>query len=152
MALPNTNITPGSPPLLWSNINEAFSKINENFDSVAAALGVAGLIPIDFETLDTNVSPTASHLYSLGSTTNRWQKIYTEEWGTVGTSSLNGVWIGTAQIRGISGTVDLPTGSTVGGNLIIDPDKTFFKSAQVDGGDRVEANEFNDTLNFLIKL
>ena len=152
MALPNTNITPGSPPLLWSDINDAFSKINENFDSIAAALGVAGLVPIDFETLDTNVSPTASHLYSLGSTTNRWQKIYTEEWGTVGTSSLNGVWIGTAQIRGISGIIDLPTGSTVGGNLIIDPDKTFFKSAQVDGGDRVEANEFNDTLNFLSGL
>lgn len=149
MALPNTNITPGSPPLLWSNIDAAFSQINENFDSIAAALGVAGLIPIDFETLDTDVSPTASYLYSLGSSTNRWQSVYTEEWSSVGTSTFNGVWIGTAQIKGISGTVDLPAGSTVNGNLIIDPDKTFFKSAQVDGGDRVEANEFSDTLNFL---
>lgn len=146
----NPNITPGSPPLLWSNINEAFEKINENFDILVATIGAgSGLIPLDFNTLDTNVSPTVSDTYSLGSSTNKWRSVYTEEWSSIGVGTLNGVWIGTAQIKGISGTVDLPAGSTVNGNLIIDPDKTFFKSAQVDGGDRVEANEFSDTLNFL---
>lgn len=146
----NPNITPGNPPLLWSNIDEAFSKINENFDILVATIGAgSGLIPLDFNTLDTNVSPTVSNTYSLGSSTNKWRSVYTEEWSSIGVSTLNGVWLGTAQIKGISGTVDLPAGSTVNGNLIIDPDKTFFKSAQVDGGDRVEANEFSDTLNFL---
>ncbi len=146
----NPNITPGSPPLLWSNIDEAFSKINENFDILVATIGAgSGLIPLDFNTLDTNVSPTVSDTYSLGSNTNRWRSVYTEEWSSIGASVLNGVWIGTAQIKGISGTVDLPANSTVNGNLIIDPDKTFFKSAQVDNGDRIEANEFSDTLNFI---
>ena len=28
----NTNITPGRPPVLWSEVNEAFTKVNENFD------------------------------------------------------------------------------------------------------------------------
>lgn len=144
----NSNITPGNPPLLWSNIDEAFRQINQNFDEIVAATGL-GITPVNFETLDTNVSPTVSNTYSLGSGTNKWRNVYTEEWSSVGINSLNGVWLGSAQIKGISGKVDLPSGSTVGGNLIIDPDKTFFKSAQVDNGDRVEANEFNDTLNFL---
>ena len=137
----NPNITPGNPPLLWSNIDEAFSKINENFDILVATIGAgSGLIPLDFNTLDTNVSPTVGDTYSLGSSTNKWRSVYTEEWSNIGISTFNGVWLGTAQIKGILGTVDLPAGSTVNGNLIIDPDKTFFKSAQVDGGDRVEVS------------
>lgn len=146
----NTNITPGNPPLLWSNIDEAFSRINENFDILVATIGTgSGLIPINFETLDTSVSPTVSDTYSLGSSTKKWRNVYTEEWSSVGTSIFNGVWLGSAQIKGIGSSVDLPAGSTVNGDLIINPDKTFFKSAQVDNGDRVEANEFSDTLNFL---
>lgn len=146
----NPNITPGSAPLLWSNVDEAFSRINENFDILVATIGAgSGLIPLDFNTLDTNVSPTVSDTYSLGSNSNRWRSVYTEEWSSIGAGTFNGVWVGTAQIKGISGTVDLPTGSTVNGNLIIDPDKTFFKAVQVDAGERVEANEFNDTLNLL---
>lgn len=149
MSLPNPLITPGNPPLLWSDVNDAFTQINQNFDSIAATILGGGLTPVDFNTLDTNVSPTVSDTYSLGSSTNKWRSVYTEEWSNIGAGALNGVWLGTAQIKGIAGKVDLPAGSTVNGNLIIDPDKTFFKSAQVDGGDRVEANEFSDTLNFL---
>ena len=149
MALPNTNITVGKPPLLWHNVQDALTKINENFDSVAAALGVAGLTPIDFETLDTSVSPTADDTYSLGAGSKRWKAVYTAEYAATVASANNGVHLGTAHIKGISGTVDLPTGSTVNGSLIIDPEKTFFKSVQVDNADRVVANEFADTLNLL---
>ena len=63
----NSNITPGSAPLLWSNVYEAFTKINENFDILVATVGNgSGLTPINFETLDTSVSPATSNAYSLG--------------------------------------------------------------------------------------
>ena len=153
MALPNTNITVGAPPLLWSDVHEAFRQVNENFDSVAAALGVAGLTPIDFETLDTSLKPTTDNTYSLGDITHKWTSVYTGEYTTV--YPLNGLWAGNAQIKGIGLTVNLPADSTIGGDpltgigtsLIIDPDKTFFKSVQVDNGNQVVANNFADTLN-----
>lgn len=149
MALPNTNITPGSPPLLWSDVQEAFRQVNENFDSVAAALGVAGLTPIDFETLDTSVSPTNTVTYSLGSDAKRWRAVYTGEWANTPTQENNGVWLGSAQIRGITGTVDLPVNSTVNGNLIIDPTKTAFKTISVAGESDIVADSFTDTLTIV---
>jgi hypothetical protein len=41
MALPNNNITPGRPPLLWSDVYDAFVQVNQNFDSIAATIGGA---------------------------------------------------------------------------------------------------------------
>ena len=153
MSLPNTNITLGAPPLLWSDVSDALKKVNENFDSVAAALGVAGITPINFETLDTSLKPTSNGLYSLGDTTHKWTGVFTESYNTA--NPLNGLWAGPAQIKGIGYTVNLPANSTIGGDpltgigtsLIIDPDKTFFKSVQVDNGNQVVANNFADTLN-----
>lgn len=146
----NTNITPGAPPLLWSDVHDAFTKVNENFDILVATVGSgSGLIPINFETLDTSVSPATSNAYRLGDITHRWKSVHTSEWSAVAGSELNGLWAGSAQIKGIGLTVDLPTGSTVNGELIINPDKTFFKAAQVDNSESVVANEFSDTLNFL---
>ena len=110
----NTNITPGRPPLLWSEVNDAFVKINENFDSlIAAGLG-GGLVPIDFNTLDTNVSPTADNVYTLGSLTNKWKAVHVDQYTLLDTS--NGVWIGNAQIKGVGTIVNLPNNSTVGGD------------------------------------
>jgi len=149
MALPNPNIQLGAPPLLWSDVQTAFTRVNENFDSVAAALGVAGLTPIDFETLDTNVSPTTDSEYSLGSSTNKWANVYTSEYSTVPGEELNGVWLGTAHIKGIGSTVDLPLSSTIGGSLIIDPTKTTFKIVNVEGEGEIIASSFTDTLNFV---
>jgi hypothetical protein len=153
----NNNITPGRPPLLWSDVNDAFRQVNENFDSIAAALGVAGITPIDFETLDTSVSPTDSNTYQLGSILKQWKSVHTAEWNSIDSSALNGLWAGSAQIKGIGLTVNLPEGSTIGGDpatgigvsLLIDPDKTFYKTVQVDGdqGGEVVANQFADTLN-----
>lgn len=155
MALPNTNITPGAPPLLWSDVNEAFRQVNENFDTIQGTLELAGLSPIDFKTLDTDVIPTSTNTYKLGSITNQWKSLHTAEWGSVAGSELNGLWAGSAQIKGVGLTVNLPENSTIGGdpatgvgvNLIIDPNKTFFKSVQVDNGNQVVANSFADTLN-----
>jgi hypothetical protein len=70
---------------------------------------------------------------------------------------LNGVWAGNAQVKGVGYTINLPDGSTVGGDpltgigtsLIIDPDKTFFKEIQVNNDLSVVATTFGDTVNFL---
>ena len=37
MAL-NTNITPGIPPLLWSNVQDAFNQVNLNFQELAVSV------------------------------------------------------------------------------------------------------------------
>lgn len=155
MSLPNTNITVGAPPLLWSDVHEAFTKINENFDSVAASLGVAGITPINFETLDTSLKPTVDNLYQLGDITHRWKSVYTGEFNNV--YPLNGLWAGNAQIKGVGYTVNIPANSTIGGDpitgigtsLIIDPDKTFFKFIQVDNAQSIAAADFGDTVNLL---
>ena len=152
----NNNITPGAPPLLWSDVNEAFTKVNENFDILVATIGDgSGLTPIDFSSLDTDVTPTTDNLRSLGDITHKWRSVFTGE-HTVG-DPLNGVWAGNAQIKGIGLTVNLPENSTIGGDpitgigtsLIIDPDKTFFKEIQVNNDLSVVATTFGDTVNFL---
>ena len=146
----NTNITPGRPPLLWSDVHDAFTKVNENFDILVATVGGgSGLTPIDFGTLDTNIVPTIDNNYYLGDNTHRWKAIYASGYVEGGSDAINGVWVGSAQIKGIGAHVDIPLGSTLGGSLIIDPDKTFFKEIQVDNDLAVVATTFGDTLNLL---
>jgi len=144
----NTNITPGRPPLMWSDVYDAFTLINENFDILVATVGDgSGLTPINFETLDTGVKPTTSNLYELGDITHAWKSVYVGPYSDA--NPANGVWLGSAQIKGISGTVELPAGSTVNGNLIIDPDKTFFKEIQVNNDLSIVATQFSDSFKLL---
>jgi hypothetical protein len=109
----NTNITIGSPPLLWSDVQEAFTKINENFDIISTLTGIGTL---NFETLDTSVKPTTDNLYDLGDITHKWRGVYAGEHSL--TDPLNGLWAGNAQIKGIGYTVNLPANSTIGGDPI----------------------------------
>ena len=146
MALPNTEILVGAPPLLWSNVHEAFEKINQNFISLDLATGGAA---VNLETLSTNVSPAVTDDYALGSDANRWKSVFVGEWNDSVQAEGNGVWLGDAQIRGITGYIDLPAGSRVNGNLIIDPDKSFFKEIQVDNNLSVVATQFSDSFNLL---
>jgi len=152
----NSDITPGRAPILWSEVNDAFVKVNENFDILVATIGSgSGLSPIDFTSLDTSVKPTTDNLYELGDITHKWRAVFTGEHTTV--DPLNGLWAGNAQIKGVGYTINLPANSTVGGNpitgvgadLIIDPDKTFFKEIQVNDDLSVVATTFGDTVNFL---
>jgi hypothetical protein len=152
----NNNITPGRPPVLWSEVNEAFTKVNENFDILVATIGTgSGLAPIDFSSLDTDVTPTTNNLRSLGDITRQWRSVFTAEHTTV--DPLNGLWAGSAQVKGVGSIINLPTGSTVGGDpltgvgtsLIIDPDKTFFKEIQINNDLSIVATTFGDTVNFL---
>ena len=152
----NQNITPGAPPLLWSDVNDAFTQINENFDILVATVGGgSGLTPIDFTSLDTSVKPTVDDLRDLGDITHKWGAVFSSEHTTV--KPLNGLWAGSAQIKGVGLTINLPSNSTIGGDpitgigtsLIIDPDKTFFKTIEVDAGNSVVADTFGDTLNLI---
>jgi hypothetical protein len=152
----NTNIIPGRPPILWSEVNDAFVKVNENFDILLATIGGgSGLTPIDFTSLDTDLTPTTDNLRSLGDTTHRWQSVFTSEHTT--SNPLNGLWAGNAQIKGVGVVINLPENTTVGGDpltgigtsLIIDPDKTFFKEIQVNNELSVVATTFGDSVNFL---
>jgi hypothetical protein len=140
MPLPNPNITAGAPPLRWDRVLEAFTKVNENFDSIAATIsgGGGGLSPINFDTLDTNVSPSTDNTYSLGALgTNRWKSVFLAEYQDTPGDQANGVYIGAAQIRGRASTIELPLNSTIVGVPIKEP---FFNSIQVDNGFRIEAN------------
>jgi hypothetical protein len=151
MPLPNPNITPGAPPLRWDRVLEAFTKVNENFDSIAATIsgGGGGLSPINFDTLDTNVSPTLDNTYKLGALgTNRWKSVFLAEYQDTPADSANGVYIGSAHIKGIGSHIDLPNNSTINGELIKQP---YFNAIQVDNELRLEATAtstpFGETVN-----
>jgi hypothetical protein len=135
----NNDITPGAPPLRWDRVLEAFTKVNENFDILVATVGAgSGLTPIDFGTLDTNVAPATDNTYSLGVLgTNRWKSVFLAEYQDTLADQANGVYIGSAQIRGRASTIELPLNSTVVGVPIKEP---FFNSIQVDNELRIEAN------------
>ena len=141
-------IQPGNPPIIWSSVEKAFRDINQNFNDLYATIQADGSTQVvNFSSLFDDVAPGVTDLYSLGSDIYRWKNLYLTPVAEGGDNDDNGLWFGEAQIRGVSGTVDLPTGATVDGDLIIDPNKTFFKGAQVDSGNQVVADEFVDTLN-----
>jgi hypothetical protein len=151
MPLPNPNITPGAPPLRWDRVLEAFTEVNENFDSIAATIsgGGGGLSPINFDTLDTNVSPAADNTYKLGALgTNRWKSVFLAEYQDTPADAANGVYIGSAHIKGIGSHIDLPINSTIDGELIQQP---YFNAIQVDNELRLEATAtstpFGETVN-----
>ncbi len=152
MSLPHPDISIGAPPLLWSNVYEAFDKINANFDSLAASVlgGGGGGSVVDFGALYTDVTPATNNEYTIGELSYSWKSLYVTEWSSVPGNENNGVWLGTAQIKGITGGwVDLPANSTVNGDLIIDPNKTTFKFITVSGQDNIVAESFTDSLNLL---
>jgi hypothetical protein len=150
MSLPHPDINIGAPPLLWSDVYESFKKINANFDSIAASLlGGGGGSIVNFGQLFTDVSPSTNNTYRIGSLATSWKSLFTTEWSSTPGNENNGIWLGNAQMRGISGTVDLPANSTVSGNLIIDPSKTAFKFISVPGQQTIEADDFTDLLTFL---
>jgi hypothetical protein len=152
MALPNINISVGSPPLLWSEVFKAFEKINDNFTSLDLATGGTA---VNLGLLNSDIKPGSTQVYQLGDQLKRWKSVYTGEYSIDAGYELNGVWAGSAQIKGVGLTINLPANSTIGGdpltgegtNLIVDPFKTFFKSIQVDNNNTIEAPTFSSTLN-----
>jgi len=141
------SVLPGNPPLIWSNVEKAFANINSNFDELYLTIGGGSVV--DLTTLESSIIPGSTNIYSLGTTSKAFTSIHASEYEAEGPGEFNGLYAGAAQIKGIGSTIDLPLNSTVDGELIIDPNKTFFKSFQIDDGNRIVADEFVDTVNFL---
>jgi hypothetical protein len=118
-------------------VEDAFTKINANFDELYGSIGGPGGI-LDFNSLSTDIIPSASEVYDLGSPTLRWRDLY------LAGSSL---YLGTAQITAnLAGVVNLPAGTTVNGELIRNPAETNFKTIAVSGQSSIVADSFEDTL------
>jgi hypothetical protein len=131
----------GSPPIVWSTVEDAFTKINANFDEIYATIGGTLGSVVDFETLNSDVSPAITETYDLGSPSFRWRDLYL---------SGSSLYLGTAQITAsLAGIVNLPAGSTVGGELIRNPLESSFKTVAVSGQDSVVADDTTDTLNLV---
>ena len=130
------SITPGKAPIVWSTVEEAFTKINANFTELYASIGDTGSIL--FDELESDLVPFGNDVYNLGAPNKRWASLYLS----------NTLVIGGAAITNEGLTINLPSGTRVGGDLIIDPDKAFFKEFSVNSSTSVVADQFNDVLDF----
>ena len=127
----------GSPPIVWSTVEDAFTKINANFDELYGSIGGPGGV-LDFTSLSTDIKPSASEVYDLGSPTARWRNLYL---------AGSGLYVGSAQITAnLAGVLNLPLGTTVNGQLVIDPANTAFKTFSVAGQSDIVADSVVDTL------
>ncbi len=119
------NIQSGNAPIVWSTVDEAFQKINSNFTELYLSIGGSGT---DLTNLNSDVSPSVTEFYDLGSASKRWKDLY------LSGSSLH---LGTAVITSTAGVVNLPAGSSIGGNIL---DQEYFKTIAVAGQDNIVAD------------
>lgn len=130
-------ISAGSAPILWSTVNEAFNKINSNFQELYATLESNDITALDFTNLNTDLVPTINDTYNLGSSSKRWKTLFVNE----------GLSIGGALITREGLTIDLPSGSTVGGFLIKNPQDQFFNEVLVNGVNSITADLLHHSFN-----
>ena len=115
------NVSSGSPPLLWSAVDQAFRNINDNFNELYASLDPIGG-PVDFTNLGSDLNPVTTEFYDLGSPAKKWKTLHV--------SASEGVYIGNAQITATGSAVNLPAGSTIDGSLL---DNEYFREIAVAG-------------------
>jgi cytoskeletal protein CcmA (bactofilin family) len=132
MALPHEEIGAGAPPLLWSEVQKALDKINDNFTALDLATGGTA---VDLTTLGSSVIPRTTETFDLGSASKKWRDLYL---------SGSSLYIGDAVITATDDTINLPVGSTIGGLRV---DENYFKFISVAGQTTIEADEGTDTLN-----
>jgi cytoskeletal protein CcmA (bactofilin family) len=132
MALPHEEIGAGAPPLLWSEVQKALDKINDNFTALDLATGGDA---VDLTTLGSSVIPRTTETFDLGSASKKWKDLYL---------SGSSLYIGDAVITATNNTINLPVGSTIGGLRV---DENYFKFISVAGQTTIEADEGTDTLN-----
>ena len=124
------------------------------FDAYSSGGGtIQGILEgdtIDFENFYSNFKPaeSVSGALTLGDENQRWYQLHIEEYSEESNPAA-GIFVGGAQIKGTGGVLDLPAGTTINGDLIIDPTQTFFKEVQVDNDQVVVASDFVDSLNLL---
>jgi cytoskeletal protein CcmA (bactofilin family) len=132
MALPHEEIGAGAPPLLWSEVQKALDKINDNFTALDLATGGDA---VDLTTLGSSVIPRTTETFDLGSASKKWKDLYL---------SGSSLYIGDAVITATNNTINLPVGSTIGGLRV---DENYFKFIGVAGQPTIEADQGTDTLN-----
>jgi hypothetical protein len=125
-------INSGSAPILWSTVDEAFNRINDNFTELYLSVGGGGAV--DLTAINTNISPGTNETYDLGSPTKRWRDIYL---------SGDSIHLGDAKITSQYGVVNLPAGSTIGSLAL---DESYFKTIAVPGQANIVADTGTDTL------
>ena len=121
-----------SAPIIWSTVDEAFNRINDNFTELYLSVGGGGAV--DLTSLSTSVIPSTNVTFDLGSPTKRWRDIYL---------SGSSIHLGTAVITSTAGTVNLPAGSTIGSLAL---DENYFKTIAVAGQANIVADTGTDTL------
>ena len=129
-------ITSGAAPIVWSTVDEAFDKINSNFQELYATLQANDITALNFESLNSNIIPEENAAYDLGAATKRWRDIFLS----------NSISLGGAQITSEGLTIDLPSGTTVAGELIKDPTKGFFNTVIVNDDFDIIATPYAQTL------
>ena len=140
--------SPGNPPLLWSDIEQAFRAINQNFNELYATIQADGSTQVvNFSQLYDDVSPAIDGTYELGDFSKSWKRLNLTTYSEIPGNELNGLWLGIAHIVDDDTAVVLPSNSRVGLDLIIDSSKTFWKTFNIDNENFVEAADFADTLN-----
>lgn len=127
-------ITSGKPPALWSTMDDAFKIINDNFLELDLRTGSTDA---DFSSISSNIAPSETGTYTLGTLTKRWKRLYLNS---------DGLHVGNSIISEVGGALNLPEGSKVGGVLIKNPNDTIFKTIAVSGQSSIVADGFNDTL------
>lgn len=129
-------ISSNKPPIVWSTVDEAFQKINSNFTELYLSIGGSG---VDLTNISSSLIPDTNLVRDLGSNNKRWRDLYL---------SGDSLYLGDAVITtSIGGAVNLPAGSTVGGDLIRNPSESSFKTISVTGQSNVTANDFQGILN-----
>lgn len=121
-----------SAPILWSTVDEAFNRINDNFTELYLSIGGGGAV--DLTSLSTSIIPSTNETFDLGSPTKRWRDIYL---------SGSSIHLGTAVITSTAGIVNLPAGSTIGSLAL---DENYFKTIAVAGQANIVADTGTDTL------
>lgn len=118
------NIQSGNPPILWSTLDEAFQEINSNFTELYLSIGGSG---VDLTSLQSSLIPTTTEFYDLGSPAKRWKDLYL---------SGSSIHLGNTVLTSNGTGIDLPLGSTIGGNIV---DSEYFREIAVAGQSNIVA-------------
>lgn len=120
-------INPGTPPIVWSTVQEAFEAINDNFTELYLTVAGGPGAVVDLTDLGTSLIPRNTEVYDLGSASKRWNDLYL---------SGSSIYLGNALITATGTAVNLPLGTTIGGNNV---DSEYFREIAVAGQSNIVA-------------
>lgn len=131
----------GGPPVQWKKLSDSFELINSNFTELYTTVAAFTGGVLDFSNIGSNLSPATDAVYDLGSPSKRWNNVYVS-----GSSFV----LGNATITAVGTTLNLPTGTTVGGQSL--EALSQFQNIAVSGQSTVSADGNTDTLTLAAGL